>query len=68
MAVEDLIEAERIVPRDEKVPNMMNIPLPTLTNGPIDGMICEAEEFDPALKAIAAIAETEEKPKNDCQA
>ncbi|XP_070005829.1 uncharacterized protein [Nicotiana sylvestris] len=39
---------------------MMNI-------GPIVGMICEAEEFDPALKVVAAIAETEEKPKNGRQ-
>lgn len=67
-AVEDLIEAKSIVLMEEEAPNMMNNPLPTHTNGPVVGMICEDEEFDQALKAIAAIPETKEKTKHGRQA
>ncbi|XP_075077613.1 uncharacterized protein LOC107829533 [Nicotiana tabacum] len=61
--VENLIEQRKIVLRDEEVPNMTNNPLPAHNNGPVIGMICEDEEFDPALKAIIAIADKEKKPK-----
>ncbi|XP_070026490.1 uncharacterized protein [Nicotiana sylvestris] len=62
-AVENLIEQRKIVLRDEDVPNVTNNPLPAHNNGPIIGMICEDKEFDPALKAIIAIADEEKKPK-----
>ncbi|XP_070010403.1 uncharacterized protein [Nicotiana sylvestris] len=65
--VKDLIEAERIVFQDDEALDVMNNLLPTHNIRPIVGMICEAEECDSALKAIAAIAETEEKPKNGRQ-
>ncbi|XP_070018031.1 uncharacterized protein [Nicotiana sylvestris] len=48
---------------DEEVPNVTNNPLPAHNNGPVIGMICEDKEFDPALKAIIAIADVEKKPK-----
>ncbi|XP_019252247.1 PREDICTED: uncharacterized protein LOC109231140 [Nicotiana attenuata] len=67
-AVEDMIEAERIIFRDEEAPDVMNNLLTAYNIGPVFGMICEDDEFDPALKAVAAIAETEEKPKNGGQA
>ncbi|XP_019251107.1 PREDICTED: uncharacterized protein LOC109230022 [Nicotiana attenuata] len=62
-AVENLIEQKRVVLRDEEVPNVTNNPLPTHNNGLVIGMICEDKEFDPALKAIIAIADVEKKPK-----
>ncbi|XP_019265333.1 PREDICTED: uncharacterized protein LOC109242913 [Nicotiana attenuata] len=62
-AVENLIEQKRIVLKDEKVPNVTNNPLPAHNNGPVIGMICEDKEFDPALKAIIAIADVEKNPK-----
>ncbi|XP_075076752.1 uncharacterized protein LOC142163373 [Nicotiana tabacum] len=61
--VENLIEQRKIVLRDEDVPNVTNNPLPAHNNGPVIGMICEDKEFDPALKAIIAIADEEKKPK-----
>ncbi|XP_070007603.1 uncharacterized protein [Nicotiana sylvestris] len=66
--VEGLIEVERIIFQDEEAPDVMNNLWPAYNIGPIVGMICEAVEFDPALKAIAAIAEAGEKPENDRQA
>lgn len=65
--VEDLIEVKAIVLRDEDAPKMTNNPLTTHTSGPVVGMICEDEEFDPELKAIAVIDEIEEKQKNSHQ-
>ncbi|XP_070015885.1 uncharacterized protein [Nicotiana sylvestris] len=62
-AVENLIEQKNTVLRDEDVPNMTNNPLPAHNNGPVIGIICEDKEFDPALKAIIAIADEEKKPK-----
>nr|XP_016498056.1 PREDICTED: uncharacterized protein LOC107816824 [Nicotiana tabacum] len=62
-AVENLIEQKRIVLKDEDVPNVTNNPLSAHTNGPVIGMICEDREFEPALKAIIAIADVEKKPK-----
>ncbi|XP_070019506.1 uncharacterized protein [Nicotiana sylvestris] len=62
-AVENLIEQRKIVLKDEEVPNVTNNPLPAHNNGPVIGMICEDEEFDPALKAIIDIADKEKKPK-----
>nr|XP_016463986.1 PREDICTED: uncharacterized protein LOC107786984 [Nicotiana tabacum] len=62
-AVENLIEQKRVVLRNEEVPNVTNNPLPAHNNGPVIGMICEDKEFDPALKAIIAIADSEKKPK-----
>ncbi|XP_019244417.1 PREDICTED: uncharacterized protein LOC109224284 [Nicotiana attenuata] len=62
-AVENLIEQKRVVLRDEETPNVTNNPLPAHNNGPVIGMICEDREFDPALKAIIAIADVEKKPK-----
>ncbi|XP_070022488.1 uncharacterized protein [Nicotiana sylvestris] len=67
-AVEDLIEAERIIFQDEEALDVMNNLLLAHNSGPIVGMICEDKEFDLPLKAIAAIAKTEEKLKNDRQA
>ncbi|XP_070026096.1 uncharacterized protein [Nicotiana sylvestris] len=61
--VENLIEQRKIVLRDEDVPNVTNNPLLAHNNGPVIGMICEDKEFDPALKAIIAIADEEKKPK-----
>ncbi|XP_019242341.1 PREDICTED: uncharacterized protein LOC109222434 [Nicotiana attenuata] len=58
-AVENLIEQKRIVLKDEDVPNVTNNPLLAHNNGPIIGMICEDREFEPALKAIIAIADVE---------
>ncbi|XP_070026028.1 uncharacterized protein [Nicotiana sylvestris] len=62
-AVENLIEQEKIVLRDEEVPNVTNNPLPAHNNGLLIGMICEDKEFDPALKAIIAIVNAEKKLK-----
>ncbi|XP_019254984.1 PREDICTED: uncharacterized protein LOC109233553 [Nicotiana attenuata] len=62
-AVENLIEQKRIVLKDEEIPNVTNNPLPAHNNGPLIGMIYEDKEFDPALKAIIAIAGVEKKPK-----
>nr|XP_016445893.1 PREDICTED: uncharacterized protein LOC107771083 [Nicotiana tabacum] len=62
-AVENLIEQGKIVLRDEEAPNVTNNPLPAHNNGPVIGMIFEDKEFDPALKAIIAIADAERKPK-----
>ncbi|XP_019251429.1 PREDICTED: uncharacterized protein LOC109230378 [Nicotiana attenuata] len=62
-AVENLIEQKRIVLKDEDVPNVTNNPLPAHNNGPVIGIICEDKEFDPALKAIIAMADVEKKPK-----
>ncbi|XP_075099402.1 uncharacterized protein LOC107771083 [Nicotiana tabacum] len=62
-AVENLIEQVKIVLRDEEAPNVTNNPLPAHNNGPVIGMIFEDKEFDPALKAIIAIADAERKPK-----
>ncbi|XP_019238377.1 PREDICTED: uncharacterized protein LOC109218464 [Nicotiana attenuata] len=59
-AVEDLIEQRKIVLRDEDIPNVTNNPLPAHNNGSVIGMICEDKEFDPALKAIIAIADKTE--------
>ncbi|XP_070014359.1 uncharacterized protein [Nicotiana sylvestris] len=61
--VDNLIEQRKIVLRDEDVPNVTNNPLPAHNNGPIIGMICKDKEFDPALKAINAIADKEKKQK-----
>ncbi|XP_070008155.1 uncharacterized protein [Nicotiana sylvestris] len=61
--VENLIKQRKIVLRDEEVPNVTNNPLPAHNNGPVIGMICKDKEFDPALKAIIAIADKEKKPK-----
>nr|XP_016433460.1 PREDICTED: uncharacterized protein LOC107759956 [Nicotiana tabacum] len=63
MAVENLIEQGKIVLRGEEVPHVTNNPLPAHDDGPIIGMISEVQEFDPALKAIIAIADAEKKPK-----
>ncbi|XP_070030054.1 uncharacterized protein [Nicotiana sylvestris] len=63
-AVGNLIEQEKIVLRDEEVPNVTNNPLPAHNNGPLIGMICEDKEFDPALKAIIAIVDAERNPKS----
>ncbi|XP_070020305.1 uncharacterized protein [Nicotiana sylvestris] len=49
--------------KDEDIPNVTNNPLPAHNNGLVIGMICEDKEFDPALKAIIAIADVERKPK-----
>ncbi|XP_070004951.1 uncharacterized protein [Nicotiana sylvestris] len=65
--VENLIEQKRIVLKDEDIPNVTNNPLPAHNNGPVIGMICEDKEFDPALKAIIAIADVEKKPKADAK-
>nr|XP_016495428.1 PREDICTED: uncharacterized protein LOC107814511 [Nicotiana tabacum] len=62
-AVEDLIDQKKILLRDEEIPNVTDNPLPAYNNGPVIGMICEDKEFDPALKAIIAIAEADRKPK-----
>ncbi|XP_075100020.1 uncharacterized protein LOC142176389 [Nicotiana tabacum] len=62
-AVENLIEQGKIVLRDEEAPNVTNNPLPAHNNGPVIGMICEDKEFNPALKAIIAIADAERNPK-----
>nr|XP_016436517.1 PREDICTED: uncharacterized protein LOC107762657 [Nicotiana tabacum] len=61
-AVQDLINQERIVFTDEDAPNVTNNPLLAHNNRPIIGMICKDREFDPALKAIVAIADAE-RPK-----
>ncbi|XP_070002529.1 uncharacterized protein [Nicotiana sylvestris] len=61
--VENLIEQKRIMLKDEDVPNETNNPLPAHNNWPIIGMICEDKEFNPALKAMIAIADVEKKPK-----
>ncbi|XP_070011435.1 uncharacterized protein [Nicotiana sylvestris] len=61
--VENLIEQEKIVLRDEEVPNVTNNPLLTHNNRPLIGMICEDKEFDTALKAIIAIVDAGKKPK-----
>ncbi|XP_075088259.1 uncharacterized protein LOC142170283 [Nicotiana tabacum] len=61
------IEQKRIVLKDEDIPNVTNNPLPAHNNGPVIGMICEDKEFDPALKAIIAIADVEKKPKADAK-
>ncbi|XP_070007885.1 uncharacterized protein [Nicotiana sylvestris] len=52
-----------IVLKDEDIPNVTNNPLPDHNNRPVMGIICEDEEFDPALKAIIAIADVEKKLK-----
>ncbi|XP_070029488.1 uncharacterized protein [Nicotiana sylvestris] len=52
-----------IVLKDEDVPNVTNNPLSAHNNEPVIAMICEDKEFDPALKAIIAIADVEKKPK-----
>ncbi|XP_070005370.1 uncharacterized protein [Nicotiana sylvestris] len=62
-AIENLIEQKRVVLKDEEIFNVTNNPLPAHNNGPIIGMICEDKEFDPALKAIIAIADVEKKSK-----
>ncbi|XP_019239268.1 PREDICTED: uncharacterized protein LOC109219287 [Nicotiana attenuata] len=62
-AVENLIEQKRIVLKDEDVPNITNNLLPAHNNRPVIEMICKDREFDPALKAIIAIADVEKKPK-----
>ncbi|XP_070015494.1 uncharacterized protein [Nicotiana sylvestris] len=41
--------------------HVTNNPLPA--NEPVIGIICEDKEFDPALKAIIAIADVEKKPR-----
>ncbi|XP_070017663.1 uncharacterized protein [Nicotiana sylvestris] len=56
-AVENLIEQRKVVLRDKDIPNVTNNPLSAYNNGPVIGMICEDKEFDPALKAIIAIAD-----------
>ncbi|XP_019264954.1 PREDICTED: uncharacterized protein LOC109242564 [Nicotiana attenuata] len=61
-AVKNLIEQKRVVLQDEE-PNVTNNPLPAHNNGPVIGMIYQDREFDPALKAIIAIADIEKKPK-----
>ncbi|XP_075103689.1 uncharacterized protein LOC142178258 [Nicotiana tabacum] len=53
---------KKVVLKDEEVPNVTNNPLSAYNNRPVIGMICEDEEFDPALEAIIAIADVE-KPK-----
>nr|XP_016514663.1 PREDICTED: uncharacterized protein LOC107831416 [Nicotiana tabacum] len=62
-AIKNLIEQKRVVLKDEEIPNMTNNPLPAHNNGLLIGMISEDKEFDPALKAIIAIADVEKKPK-----
>ncbi|XP_019252752.1 PREDICTED: uncharacterized protein LOC109231545 [Nicotiana attenuata] len=62
-ALENLTEQKRIVLKDEEVPNVTNNPLPSHNNGLVIGMNCEDKKFDPALKAIIAIADVEKKPK-----
>ncbi|XP_019234623.1 PREDICTED: uncharacterized protein LOC109215064 [Nicotiana attenuata] len=57
------IEQKRILLKDEEIPNVTNNPLSAHNNGPVIGMICEDKEFDPALKAIIAIAVVEKKPR-----
>ncbi|XP_070020595.1 uncharacterized protein [Nicotiana sylvestris] len=64
-AIENLIEQKRVVLRDEEVPNVTNNPLPSHNNGLVIGMICEDKEFNPVLKCIIAIADSEKNPK--CQ-
>ncbi|XP_070039877.1 uncharacterized protein [Nicotiana tomentosiformis] len=61
--VENLIEQKQIVLRDEEAPNVTNNPLPAHNNGPVIGMICKDKEFNPALKAIISIADSETRPK-----
>lgn len=61
--MENLIEQKRIVLKDEDVPNVTNNLLSAHNNGLVIGMICEDKEFNPALKAIIAIADVEKKPK-----
>ncbi|XP_070025493.1 uncharacterized protein [Nicotiana sylvestris] len=61
------MEQKRILLKDEDIPNVTNNPLPAHNNGPVIGMICEDKEFDPALKAIIAIADVEKKPKADAK-
>ncbi|XP_070021728.1 uncharacterized protein [Nicotiana sylvestris] len=65
--VENIIEQKRIVLKYEDIPNVTNNPLPAHNNGPVIGMICEDKEFDPALKAIIAIADIEKKTKADAK-
>nr|XP_016461548.1 PREDICTED: uncharacterized protein LOC107784869 [Nicotiana tabacum] len=50
-AIENLIEQQRVVLKDKEIPDVTNNPLPAHNNGPVIGMICEDNEFDPALKA-----------------
>ncbi|XP_075096345.1 uncharacterized protein LOC142174449 [Nicotiana tabacum] len=61
-AIENLIEQRKIVLRDEDIPNVTNNSLPAHNNGLVIRMICEDKEFDPALKAIIAIADVQKKP------
>ncbi|XP_070008545.1 uncharacterized protein [Nicotiana sylvestris] len=61
--MENLIEQKRIALKDEDVPNVTNNPLSAHNNGPVIRMIYEYREFDPALKAIIAIANVENKLK-----
>ncbi|XP_070005693.1 uncharacterized protein [Nicotiana sylvestris] len=61
--IENLIEQKRVVLKDEEIPNVTNNPLPAHNNRLVIGMICEDKEFDPALKAIIAIADVEKKPR-----
>ncbi|XP_019248549.1 PREDICTED: extensin-3-like [Nicotiana attenuata] len=56
-------EQKRVVLRDEEVPDVTNNPLSAHNNGPAIGIISKDKEFDPALKAIIAIADVEKKPK-----
>ncbi|XP_070029828.1 uncharacterized protein [Nicotiana sylvestris] len=59
----EMVENGKIVLRDEDIPNVTNNPLPAHNNGPVIGIICEDKEFDPALKAIIAIADVKKKSK-----
>lgn len=62
-AVEGLIEAKRIVLRDEEIPNLTNKPLHAHNNGLVNGMISNDKEFDPVLKEIVAIASSDARSK-----
>nr|XP_016446958.1 PREDICTED: uncharacterized protein LOC107771997 [Nicotiana tabacum] len=62
-AIENLIEEKLIVLRDEEIPNVTNNPLPAHNNGPAIGMIFDDKAFEPALKNIVAIANSEARPK-----
>ncbi|XP_070029204.1 uncharacterized protein [Nicotiana sylvestris] len=63
-AIKNLIEQKRVVLKDEEIPNMTNNPLSTHNNGLVIGMIYEYKEFDPALKAIIAIADFEKRTRS----
>jgi len=61
--MEDFIDQKKIVLRYDEVPNVIDNLFPAHNNGTVIGMICEDKKFDPALKVIIAIAESNTKPK-----